>query len=341
MNDSQTIKFHVSGMHCASCEVLIEENLKEAKGVESVKASLAKTEVTVSGIFEESAEQLAQKFSERIKEHGYSLSAEKQAADKKWNEFLYATPAAMVFIAAFYFLQKSGILNFSFSSNVGYGTAAFIGIIASLSTCLAIVGGLVLSISANYAKKGDAWKPQTMFHVGRLVSFFVLGGVIGAIGSTFKLGMTGNLVLGLIVAVIMLILGINLLDVFHATKRLQLAMPKSFSNAVRNLSKTSHWVTPLLVGAATFFLPCGFTQSMQIYTLGTGSFTTGAFTMLAFALGTLPVLAALSFGAFTISHKPWKGVFFKAAGLVVVALAIFNALNALAAAGVISPIINI
>jgi sulfite exporter TauE/SafE/copper chaperone CopZ len=329
------------GMHCASCEVLIEENLKEAEGVEKVMVSLVKTEVIVEGTFTEAPEELAKKFSERIKEHGYTLSAEKQKKSKNWHEFLYAIPFAVAFIGVFYFLQKSGILNFSFSSKVGYGTAVFIGIIASLSTCLAIVGGLILSMSANYAKKGDTWKPQTLFHAGRLVSFFVLGGVIGAIGSTFKLGLTGNLVLGIVVAVIMLILGINLLDVVHTTKRLQLAMPKSFSNAVHKLSRTSHWITPLLVGAATFFLPCGFTQSMQIYTLGTGSFVTGAFTMLAFALGTFPVLAALSFGALTISHKPWKGIFFKSAGLVVIALALFNALNALAAAGIISPIINL
>lgn len=341
MTDSRVIKFHVTGMHCASCEVLIEDNLKEASGVQHAKASLAKKEVVVEGNFSENPEVLAQKFSDRIKEHGYSLSVEEARTNKNWNEFLYAVPTALVFIVAFYVLQKSGILNFSFSSNVGYGTAAFIGVIASLSTCLAVVGGLVLSMSASYAKKGDAWKPQSLFHIGRLVSFFVLGGVIGAIGSTFHLNAQGNLVLALIVAGVMVILGINLLDIVHATKRLQISMPKSFSGVVQRLSKTSHWVTPLLVGAATFFLPCGFTQSMQIYTLGTGSFLTGALTMFSFALGTLPVLAALSFGALSLSQKAWKGIFFKTAGLVVIALALFNALNALAAAGIINPIVNI
>lgn len=341
MNDSRVLKFHVTGMHCASCEVLIEDNLKEATGVQHAKASLAKKEVVIEGTFSESPEALAQKFSERIQEHGYSLSVEETKTNKNWSEFLYAVPIAFVFIVAFYMLQKSGILNFSFSSNVGYGTAAFIGVIASLSTCLAVVGGLVLSMSANYAKKGDAWKPQSLFHVGRLVSFFVLGGVIGAIGSTFHLNAQGNLVLALIVAAVMVILGINLLDIVHATKRLQISMPKSFSRVVHKISKTSHWVTPSIVGAATFFLPCGFTQSMQIYTLGTGSFLTGALTMFSFALGTLPVLAALSFGALSLSQKSWKGIFFKTAGLVVIALALFNALNALAAAGIINPIVNI
>jgi sulfite exporter TauE/SafE len=51
--------------------------------------------------------------------------------------------------------------------------------------------------------------------------------------------------------------------------------------------------------------------------------------MLAFALGTFPVLALLSFGALEISNKPWKGVFFKAAGIVVVMLALFNVWNSL------------
>ncbi|MBP6911491.1 sulfite exporter TauE/SafE family protein [Patescibacteria group bacterium] len=48
------------------------------------------------------------------------------------------------------------------------------------------------------------------------------------------------------------------------------------------------------MGIGTFFLPCGFTQSMQVYTLSTGSFLAGGLTMLSFALGTLPMLLLLS-----------------------------------------------
>ncbi|NBX50113.1 hypothetical protein EBT25_09270 [bacterium] len=70
-----------------------------------------------------------------------------------------------------------------------------------------------------------------------------------------------------------------------------------------------------------------------MYTLTTGSFLSGGLTMFFFALGTLPVLAALSFGAFEIAHKPWKGVFFKTAGIVVIILAAFNFWNALSLLG--------
>ena len=92
----------------------------------------------------------------------------------------------------------------------------------------------------------------------------------------------------MIIGIVMLILGLNLLDVFHSTKALQLSMPKFISRQALSVSKLNHRFTPLLVGIATFFLPCGFTQSMQVYTLSTGNFLTGGLTMLVFALGTLP-----------------------------------------------------
>ena len=59
-------------------------------------------------------------------------------------------------------------------SKVTYGTAFVIGLIASVSSCMAVVGGLVLSISATFAKDGDRIRPQLLFHIGRLISFLFL-----------------------------------------------------------------------------------------------------------------------------------------------------------------------
>jgi sulfite exporter TauE/SafE len=109
---------------------------------------------------------------------------------------------------------------------------------------------------------------------------------------------------------------------------------------VHGLKNVNHTLTPLAVGVATFFLPCGFTQSMQIYTLTTGNFLTGALIMGAFALGTLPVLALLSFSSLGIHKKAQSGVFFKSAGLVVLFFGIFNLINSFVAAGIIPPLWN-
>jgi hypothetical protein len=95
----------------------------------------------------------------------------------------------------------------------------------------------------------------------------------------------------------------------------------------------NHTLTPLLVGIATFFLPCGFTQSMQIYTLSTGGFFAGALTMLVFALGTLPVLALMSFSSLSIKDGPKASLFFKTAGIIVIMFASFNILSAFDAVG--------
>ncbi len=195
-------------------------------------------------------------------------------------------------------------------------------------------------MSATFAKEGDKIKPQLMFHGGRIVAFFILGGVIGALGAAFTLNTSATFILGLIIGIVMLILGINLLDVFPWVKKLQPSMPKFIAKQAHGVSKLNHILTPLLVGVATFFLPCGFTQSMQLYTLTTGSFLKGGLTMLSFALGTLPVLALISFSSFSIQNSSKAGIFFKTAGLVVIMFALFNLINSLVVIGVIPPIFN-
>ena len=193
-------------------------------------------------------------------------------------------------------------------------------------------------MSANFAKGGDTVRPQMLFHIGRLISFFLLGGVIGFLGSVFQLGLVGTFILNGIVAIMLLILGINLLDVFPWAKKIQPTIPSFIGKRVHGLKKMNHTLTPLLIGIATFFLPCGFTQSMQIYTLTTGSFLTGSFIMGAFALGTFPVLALLSFSSLGIHKKAQSGVFFKTAGLVVIFFGIFNIMSSLVAVGIIPPL---
>ena len=334
-------KFHVQGMHCNACTLLIESELNDLSNVNSVESSLNDCSVEIEGNFDNKTdEQIAEELTLPLKAHGYSISVEKQEKEKNLKDFKIAIPIALVFAMFFIILQKLGLVNLVNSGNVTYGTAFVIGIIASLSTCMAVVGGLLLSMSATFAKEGDRAKPQILFHVGRIVSFFVLGGLIGALGSAFTLSTLATFIMSLFIGIVMLILGINLLDVFSFTKKLQPSMPKFIARRAHDVSKLNHSVTPLLVGIVTFFLPCGFTQSMQLYALTTGSFMKGGFSMLAFALGTFPLLALVSFSSFSIKDSSTGGIFFKSAGLVVIMFAIFNIINSLVVVGIINPIFN-
>lgn len=341
--------FYVEGMHCRACEMIIEEELRAVPYVTSAKPDLSKGTVEVAGHFGDMSDVEAMEILERyVLKHGYSFSIEKNKKNKNLRDFKFAIPLAVLFLALFVFLQKIGLVNFVDTDNISYSTVFLIGIVASLSSCMAVVGGLLLSMSATFAKEPNPLalsseskaKPHILFHAGRLVSFFVLGGVIGIVGTVFSLNIWVSVILGILIALIMLVLGINLLGIFHWSKKLLPSMPKIVSKNALLISKFNHTATPFLVGAVTFFLPCGFTQSMQLYTLTSGGFWEGAFTMFVFAIGTLPALALISFSSASIKDSAKSGIFFKTAGLIVVAFAIFNLINSLVVAGLIDPVFN-
>ncbi len=328
-------------MHCKSCVILTEEKVGALPHVSDARSDLSIRMIEVCGDFgDKTEEMIAEELSEFLQPHGYrlSLEAEKKKA-AEWNDFKIAIPVALLFMGLFVMLQKIGIINVVDASNVSYGVAFGIGIVASLSTCMAVVGGLVLSLAATFNRSEHSLRPQVMFHVGRLVTFFVLGGVIGMAGAVFALSATTTFILTLLIGIVMLLMALNLLG-FSLAKKLQPIVPKFLSKGAFRASRFDHPFAPFLIGAATFFLPCGFTQSMQIYTLSTGTFFSGALTMLAFALGTLPVLAVLSFSSFNIQKSARAGVFLKSAGLIVLLFAVFNIINSLAIAGIIPPVFN-
>ncbi len=101
-------------------------------------------------------------------------------------------------------------------------------------------------------------------------------------------------------------MGIQLLQIFPWMNKIQLKMPKFIAHKIYDASHQERKKSPskfssFMFGGSTFFLPCGFTQALQLYVLGKGDFMTGAFVMLAFSLGTLPALAGI--GAFTSFSK--------------------------------------
>jgi hypothetical protein len=128
----------------------------------------------------------------------------------------------------------------------------------------------------------------------------------------------------LIIAIVMVSLGLHLLGL--APKTVHLSPPKWIAHKIHDLqdSKKSH--VPFVLGALTFFLPCGFTQSMQLYALSLGNPIQGAIVMTIFALGTAPAL--LSVGYLT---SKTKGVMLprisRVAGAIVIVLGVSNFQN--------------
>lgn len=338
----KTYIFHVSGTHCASCKILIEDVLKEQEFVKSVQVDLKRETVDIEIDSNNTVENLAEILTSKIKSHGYTLSVDRfdKLTTRKIGEdgvIWKAIPIGLAFLAIFFLLQKSGILNLGIGGQTTPTTAFLIGLIASVSSCLAIVGGLVLSLSAKISEDNVSdTKTFLLFHTGRLISFAALGGILGIVGSAIGINFTFTAILGLLASLVMLFLGLNLVGVFAKNR---ITLPSGFFNFFRKIEHKTF--APLLVGFGTFFLPCGFTQSMQFVALGSGSFTTGMLVMFAFALGTLPMLLLLSFGSASIAHGKHAPLFFKSAGVLVIGFGLFALLAGLAGLGIINPLFNI
>jgi sulfite exporter TauE/SafE len=285
-----------------------------------------------------SKDELLTKVNELIKPQGYQASLTRIKHRVNFKDLAIGFGIAAVIVGIFFLIQKLGIANILGGKSMSLALVFLIGIVASLSSCMAIVGGLVLSISSSYAKGKDRIWPLILFHSARIIGFFLLGGVIGLIGIAFKLTPGFYFVVSIVLFIVMFILGINLLDIFPFFRRFALRMPKSLSKRIAGVEKIGNKFTPLLLGILTFFLPCGFTQSMQINAISSGNFLHGGLVMLIFALGTLPVLALISFTSVKFSRSLKSGIFFKTAGFIVIFFAIFNFLSALTAAGLIPPI---
>lgn len=286
-NKPQCYEFYVDGMHCAACEILIEKRLSKHNLVNKAKASLGTQKVIVEGNFDNKSDmqKLAAEFTELAQKEGYKVLVEKPQKHKaKWEDFIYAFPIGIGVIIVFLILWKSGIFKAP-DQGFSYPLVFLIGIIASLSSCMAVVGGLVLSMASTYAKESRRSKTisQIAFHAARIIGSFFLGGLLGVIGSGFQVTDTVKIFLDFAIAIVMIILAINIMDIFPVFKKLQPTLPKFISGRAMNMgegnvtkNKFTFVITPILVGLVTFFLPCGFTQVMQLEALKTGNFFGGA-----------------------------------------------------------------
>ncbi len=211
---------------------------------------------------------------------------------------------------------------------IGLGTVFLVGLTAAFSTCLAVVGGLLLSLSATWndmkrsASRAERFEPLFLFNVGRLAGYFLLGGVVGVIGKAITLSPFLNGILTIVIALVMIILGLRILRILPS-KYCTVPFTGPWTKRLRSLAKSRHPVAPFILGGLTFFVPCGFTQSMQLLALGSGSFLAGGSIMFTFALGTLPSLLGISFlGAFT-TGKPAR-LFSQCSAVLVLLFGVLN-----------------
>lgn len=337
MSNKKFIKVPIKGMHCKSCELLIEEKLKEIEHVLEVYVSHSLGEATIH--HHEASTPSMRSIEKVITEAGYEvgISEKPPLFSKDKREYVNLGIAFLILMVIYLVLKSLGLTNINFSPNLSspsWGLIVLIGLVAGFSTCMALVGGLSLGLSTKFAENhpdatpSQKFRPHLYFIAGRILSYTLLGGLLGALGTMFKLSATANGIITLLVGAVMLLMGLQLINIFPRLNRFKLALPKGISRALgldRKDKEYSHQ-NSMVMGALTFFLPCGFTQAMQLYAVSTGSFGLGALTMGLFALGTAPGLLSIG-GVTSVVSGNFKERFFKVAGLAVIFFGLFNLNN--------------
>lgn len=325
--------YHISWLHCPSCKILIEDIMEEHTGIKG-EVHVKKQILSCECEDEDTAKKHIATIAPMLQEHGYTISEKEILAENNPTLWLAIT-IGWGALVLFFLLQKSGILNFSVDGGITPTTSFILWLIASVSSCLAVVGGLILSLSAQFGSDKIQGKTSIfLFHSARIVWFALWGGLLGMIGKAIGINMVFSAILWIIASLVMIMLGLNLLWVYKNT----LTLPASFFSFFRK--KWGAILMPILVGVWTFFLPCGFTQSMQIAALSSGSLTSGMAIMLFFSLGTFPVLALLSFWSISFAQSRYAPLFFQSVGIVVVGLWLLTLWTGLVGLGVIPAFIN-
>jgi sulfite exporter TauE/SafE len=263
---------------------------------------------------------------------GYEMTDSRIApAGNTARDYAEIAAAFLIIIGVLFALGQFDLLpkQFGVSETMSYGLVFIIGLVASVSSCIAVTGGLLVAVAAKYNEATDDLKPMQRvkphiyFNAGRIISYTLLGGAIGAIGSALTLSPEINGALMILASGVMVLLGLQMLKLLPALTRFLPTMPKAFGHFIHDLAERDANGGAFVLGAATFFLPCGFTQALQLYVLAKGSFTVGALTMLAFSLGTLPALLSLS-ALSSLATGGFQRHFLKFAGATVIVLGIAN-----------------
>lgn len=334
--------YYVKGMHCASCEILIENKLLTLKGIKSAKASTAKGLVVVEY---EDKRPILKTLNEIFKKEGYTFFEQpiKVITDLKIKEFIIIFGWTLLIIGIFILLDRMGLSRFiNIDASSSLPIFFLFGFFAAVSSCGALVGSLVLSMAKQWHQlyeNASTWqrlKPHLIFNLGRLASYGIFGAILGTIGNRFHFSFAFGPVFVIVISIIMILLALQMLG-FETLKKFHLRMPKSVIKFISNESNFKGRYMPFILGAATFFLPCGLTIAAQGLALISSNALQGALIMTSFALGTFPMLLLIGLSSVKFLQKPHLAEkFSKIAGILVLFFAFYNINSQLNLLGIFS-----
>ncbi len=324
---------YVKGMHCPSCEVLMEDKFKEDRNVKDVRADFKtqKVEIEYTGKIHTDV------LDAKIRPYGYSIVTDKEIKREDdeepfLNRFLNAGVIAIILFILYVILQDAKLIpNIQLGGNLNFLSVFLLGLVASTSTCMATSGALFMATVGKHSSKN--FFSAISFNLGRIVSYGFFGFVAGLVGNVLITSLKIGPILTLMAAVFMVFLGLDMARIISLGSVIPTGLTKNIFEKLEHRLIKNPKKTAFLLGSITYLLPCGFTQTVQVYALGLANPLQSSLTMMVFVLGTVPALLFVGYMS-SLTQSKWYPYFAKVIGVLVFVIGLSYFGNFLALYGI-------
>lgn len=337
------IKLKIGGIHCKSCKSLIETEVKALPGVGKIEVD----HISGNAIIEFDDERInKEKIYKEIEKLNYKpeeAKIENNSGKKSKNGdiksfiFGFIIPIALVlFIVGFFLISKGGgfeMLSRLNEGNVSYGLIFIIGLLAGFH-CVGMCSGLIIAYCAPQLKDDSQSKkinltPHLRYNAGRLISYTLVGGILGGIGSFFGINPTFTGAVTVAAGAFMVLMGLSFVKNWSPLEKIKPRTPQFIAKFLFKQKHEKNSKGPFVVGFLTGFMPCGPLQAMQLYALASGSVFRGGASLAIYALGTMPLLFGFGAAITSIGQRYVKNIL-KFSGVLIIVLGLFMANRGLA-----------
>ncbi|MCI1260098.1 MAG: sulfite exporter TauE/SafE family protein [Atopobiaceae bacterium] len=338
---TETYETGVEGMICRQCEDVVASALLFKRGVVSADASYWKGVVRVTY---DPALTTVTSIEGTLADAGYPVRTGRGRSG------VISDVASIVATIALFLVFKNLHLADVPKAEQGasMGLLFVIGLLTSVH-CLTMCGGILLSqtcgtdlLRAQSPQGTDAERNPAptrarplvsalAYNAGRVALCCALGAAFGGLGTvlTYTKDMR-SMVLTLAGAAVVLV-GLQMWGLFPSLRRLEVVprRPKG-TNLPSRHGRVWRW--PALVGAATALMPCAASYTMWLFAMGTGSAASGALSMLAWSLGTTPLMVAFGCAGAAVPRR-WSKWMLRVGVILMLALGLKMLSNGIALIG--------
>jgi len=203
----------------------------------------------------------------------------------------------------------------------------FAGLLGALH-CVGMCGGLIMACGMKF---GGGASFSLAYNAGRILSYAILGAVMGLLGKALiAVGLFGKFqgVMPLIAGIFMILIGLDLLGYApKGVKKITAGLfPKAISDRLIGNQLKGENPAPFILGIFNGLIPCGLLYAVGVKAAATADPVQGMLTMAAFGAGTLPAL--LLVGSFSgIMGRVRSGLLLNLSYLFIVLLGIRSVAN--------------